>query len=57
MFRKQIDSAVIRACADDMGVAIRRLEHLLLFYKIFDDFKKVSGLTLKPAKCVAVMTV
>ena len=34
MFRKQINSAIIRACADDIGAALRRLEDLAVLYNI-----------------------
>jgi hypothetical protein len=57
MFRVQVSSAVIRACADDIGAALRRLEDLATLSKIFDDFRQASRLTLKPAKCILVLTV
>jgi len=57
MFRKQINSAIIRACADDIGAALRRLDDLVALYNIFKKFQAVSGLVLKPSKCVIILTV
>ena len=43
MFRKQIDSAIVRACADDIGAAIRKLDHLPIIHRIFDKYTKASS--------------
>jgi hypothetical protein len=57
MFRTQMSEALVRACADDVGMALRRLDSLALLYKIFEDYRKATNLTLKAAKCVLVVTV
>jgi len=41
-----------RACADDIGVTLRRLGHLALLYPIFGEANNLAGLELKPPKCV-----
>ena len=38
-------------------MASRRLEVVALVFKLFEDFRAVSLLTLKPAKCVLITTV
>jgi len=57
LFRVHINSAVIRACADDIGAALRRMDDLVILARIFEDFRKASRLTLKPAKCILILTV
>ena len=44
------------ACADDIGAALRSLHNLIPIAKMFNMFRKVSGLTLKPSKCVLILT-
>lgn len=44
------------ACADDIGAALKSLQHLIPCAKLFAMFKKVSGLILKPSKCVMILT-
>ena len=56
-FRRYLASTVTRSCADDIGMALRRLEVIALVFKLFEDFRSVSLLTLKPAKCVLITTV
>jgi hypothetical protein len=56
MFRCHLNKAIIRACADDVGAALKRLADLALLHKLFSEFRSVSPLTLKPAKCVIIMT-
>jgi hypothetical protein len=46
--------AVTRACAGDIGAAIRRTEALLRYRTVSVEAKAVVGLSLKPAKCVIV---
>jgi hypothetical protein len=58
-FDKELDSpgvACVRACADDIGVAIRGIATLALLKPTFDSAKAFAGLTLKPRKCVLVPT-
>ena len=38
----------VYACADDIGAALKDLKSLLLCYKLFETFRRASGLTLKP---------
>ena len=38
------DDGVIRACADDVGGASRRLEHLRTVARIFDLARRLAGL-------------
>ena len=47
-------AGISRACADDIGVALRRLSHLNLLHPIFSDARSSAGLELKPPKCVIV---
>jgi hypothetical protein len=56
-FKLKISSAVVRTCADDIGMALKRLDTLALLYKLFHDFKSASNLTLKPAKTIIIHTV
>ena len=44
------------ACADDLGAALRSLQSLIPIAKLFNMFRKVSGLSLKPSKCVLILT-
>ena len=57
MLQVQPDSSVIRACADDIGAALRRLEESIALAKIVNGFKSAARLTLKPPKCILVLTV
>ena len=50
------DRGRVRACADDIGIALRKLEYLKHVYRVFDTFAKISGLKLKPRKCVLILT-
>jgi len=44
------------ACADDIGVALQELIQLIALASTFELFEKVSGLKLKPRKCVLILT-
>ena len=46
---------LITACADDIGTALKGLNTLKLLYKHFERYRKVSGLCLKPSKCIAIV--
>ena len=48
--------ASIFACADDVGAALSGLKHLKTVYKLFTKYTKATGLTLKPKKCVMILT-
>ena len=48
------DAGIVRACADDIGISIRKLKHLHLIYPTFEECKELGGLALKPIKCVLV---
>ena len=56
-FRRYLTGTVTRSCADDIGMALRRLEVLALVFKLSEDFRLVSLLTLKPTKCVLMSSV
>ena len=53
----KLSSTIVRTCADDIGMALRRLDKLLIIAKIFDDFEQASNLHLKPAKSIMIPTV
>ena len=58
LFTKHICSpgyGQVRACADDVGAALRNLKDLIRVYLIFESVGKATGLHLKPAKCVLVL--
>ena len=42
------------ACADDVGAALRSLSALIPCAKLFNMFRKKSGLVFKPSKCVLI---
>ena len=44
----------VRACADDIGIVLKRLSSLKSVFRLFCMFEKVSGLALKPPKCVII---
>ena len=59
MFKTQLENtglATTKACADDIGVALRQLQSLPTLCLWFQCFTKVSGLALGPAKCIIVLT-
>ena len=45
----------IYACADDIGAAIKGLRCLSILHRLFEKCRRASGLTLKPAKCIAIL--
>jgi len=47
---------IVRACADDVGATLGALHFLPIFQNGFDKFKNISGLTLKPKKCILILT-
>ena len=47
-------AGIVRACADDIGISLRRLKHLQLIYPIYCNCNDLGGLALKPIKCVLV---
>ena len=48
------DDATARACADDLGAALAKLEVLTRIAPVFIAAQDIAGLTLKPSKCVIV---
>ena len=59
MFKLQLESpslAKVRACADDIGMALSQLRHLPIAQKVFASFKCVSGLNLKATKCIIILS-
>lgn len=53
-FRRYLIGTTTRSCADDIGMALRRLEVIGLVFKLSKDFRRISFLTFKPAKCVLI---
>eukprot|EP00972_Heterocapsa_arctica_P051571 7587157-Heterocapsa_arctica.AAC.1 len=52
----QSGKGIIRACADDIGGALKSLKFLKVTKNICDDFRAISNLHLKPRKCVVIPT-
>ena len=44
------------ACAEDIGAALNNLRGLIPCAKLLNMFRKISGLTSKPSKCVMILT-
>ena len=49
-----IDPCIIRACADDVGVALYTIEYLKELHTCYSDIHDIANLTLKPKKCIIV---
>ena len=47
---------IIRACADDIGAALKHYKSLSYLFPIFKQAQYLAGLTLKPLKCNIVPT-
>ena len=45
----------VRACADDVGATLHHPKDLVRIDFIFEQARKASGLTLKPAKCILIL--
>ena len=45
----------IYACADDIGAAFKDLRGLVKVHRLFELFRRASGLTLKPVKCIGII--
>ena len=45
----------VGGCADDAGICIRELRSLIPIHDIFDKYRLLSGLTLKPAKSIVIL--
>ena len=41
-------------CANDIGVALKRLDESIMFHTIFEDSEAATDLCLKPAKSVLI---
>ena len=48
------EGGMVRACADDVGIAITALKSLLGAQQVFERAESLAGLTLKPKKCQLV---
>ena len=58
VFKQHLEAlglAKVRACADDIGMAIRSLKTLAVIKHWFDRFENASGLVLIPPKCVIIL--
>ena len=42
---------VLRACADDIGIAMLDMRYLKDAFKVFEMSRKIANQCLKPAKC------
>jgi hypothetical protein len=51
-----LKEGITRVCADDVGASSCELQHLRIFYQLFAQIQVVSGLILKPSKCILVVT-
>ena len=51
---REHNAGIVRACADDIGITLKRLKRLQLIHPIYSDCKDLGGLALKPIKCVFV---
>ena len=51
---RESNKGIVRACADDIGVCLARLQHLQIISPIFISAEELAGLKLKPPKCVIV---
>ena len=47
---------ITRACADDVGMALTSFKFLKLVALVFNQAEIISGLSLKPTKCVIIPT-
>ena len=59
MFKLQLEDsslAKVRACADDIGMALSQLRHLPIAQKVFACFNCVSDLNLKATKCIVSLS-
>ena len=50
----QNKGALVRACADVIGIVVRRLRDMQLVVPVFDAAEALALLTLKPRKCVLI---
>ncbi len=56
-FQKQLDLrayGMLRACADDIGAALRTLSALWYLRAVFERAQGLAGLSLKPIKCIII---
>ena len=51
----QSPETLVKAFADDIGALLKELSHLAKLHDAFEAFGKISGLYLKPKKCVIVV--
>ena len=59
LFKKHIEDrglGKVRACADDIGASVAKLASLGIFQQAFARFRVISGLRLKPKKCMMILT-
>ena len=45
-YRQYLDGAIAGSCADDIGMALGRLEVIVLFFRLFGGFRLVPFLAL-----------
>ena len=45
----------VRACAGDIGICLDRLSVIEIICVLFDKYRLLSGLALKPQKCICIV--
>ena len=56
-FKAKLCAPIVRTCADDLRMSLRKFEDLVLIYKFRNDFEETAGPHLKSAKSIVIPTV
>ena len=57
-FKKHVEDSALascRACEDDIGMALKHMSSIPSNCKWFEEYSIISGLTLKPSKCIIIV--
>ena len=54
MAHTHIPICIVRACADDVGASMGNISSLVSLHACYSEMQVVSGLRLKPKKCVII---
>ena len=54
MAHTHIPTCIVRACADDVGASMGNISSLVSLHACYSEMQIVSGLKLKPKKCVII---